>query len=66
MGGVGVWLHSFLTLVQDVGEWSTSRSSHFIPGKELPVTIEKEAGWAPENNLKFHQFKIECDLYNTC
>ena len=33
-GGVEVWLLSFIISVLDGGEWSTSRSGHFIPGKE--------------------------------
>jgi len=42
-GGVEVQLHSFLTSALDGGEWSTSRPSRFIPGKEPPFpSIE---GW---------------------
>jgi hypothetical protein len=32
MGGVEVWLRSFLTSAIEAGEWS-SRSGHFTPGK---------------------------------
>jgi hypothetical protein len=38
----------------------------FFSWERTPVPIEKEAGWAAENNLNFNQFKIECDLNNTC
>jgi hypothetical protein len=38
----------FLTSALDGGEWSASRLSRFPPGKELPVPIGQEAGWAPE------------------
>ena len=30
-----------------MGEWSTPRFGRFTPGKETPVPILQEAGWAP-------------------
>jgi hypothetical protein len=42
-------LLSFLTSPLEGGEWSASRPGHILPaGKEHPVTIVQEAGWAPE------------------
>jgi hypothetical protein len=41
--------YSYLTSALDGGEWSVSRSGRALPpGKEPPVPIEQEAGWAPE------------------
>jgi hypothetical protein len=41
--------YSFTTSVLDGGEWSASRLGRVLPpGKELPVSIGQEAGWAPE------------------
>jgi hypothetical protein len=40
--------YSFLTLALDGGEWSASCSPRFTPGKRPLVSIEQEAGWAPE------------------
>jgi hypothetical protein len=37
---VEVYLHSFLNLVLDGGEWSASSPSRFTPGKNLPLHIE--------------------------
>jgi hypothetical protein len=40
---------SFSTSALDGGEWSASRPrQRFTRGKEHPVPIGKEAGWAPE------------------
>jgi hypothetical protein len=36
--GVELYLHTFLTLVLDVGEWSSSRPSHFTPQERAPGT----------------------------
>jgi len=41
---VEVWVHEFLTLVLDGGEWSPSCSSYFSLGIELLVLLQ-EAGW---------------------
>jgi hypothetical protein len=39
----------FLTSALDGGEWSASRPGRALPpGKEPPVPIGQEAGWAPE------------------
>jgi hypothetical protein len=41
--------HSFLTSALERGEWSASRPGRTLPpGKEPPVPIVQEAGWAPE------------------
>jgi hypothetical protein len=40
---------SFLTSAVEGGEWSASRPCRALPpGKEPPVPIVEEAGWAPE------------------
>jgi hypothetical protein len=40
---------SFLTSALYGGEWSASRPGRALPpGKEPPVPIGQEAGWAPE------------------
>jgi hypothetical protein len=42
--------HSFSTSALDGGEWSESRPGRALaPGKEPPVPIVQEAGWAPES-----------------
>lgn len=38
LGGVEVWLHSFLILLLSGGEWSPSRSSRFSAGERCPGT----------------------------
>jgi hypothetical protein len=41
--------YSFLTSVLEGGEWSASRPGRALPpGKEPPVGIVQEVGWAPE------------------
>jgi hypothetical protein len=41
--------YSFTTSALDGGEWSAPRLGRSLPpGKELPVHIGQEAGWAPE------------------
>jgi hypothetical protein len=41
--------YSNLTSALDGGEWSASHPGHALPpGKEPPVPIGQEAGWAPE------------------
>jgi hypothetical protein len=41
--------YSYLTSALDEGEWSASRPGLALPpGKEHPVPIVQEAGWAPE------------------
>jgi hypothetical protein len=37
-GSVEVYLHSFLTLALDGGEWSASRPGRFTPGEKAPGT----------------------------
>jgi hypothetical protein len=39
-GGVEVWLLSFIISILDGGEWSKSRSGHFIPGNESRLRLE--------------------------
>jgi hypothetical protein len=46
--GVDVYIHVFLTSALVGGEWPASRLAALLPGKEPPVSIEQEAGWAPE------------------
>jgi hypothetical protein len=36
--GVEVYLHAFLTIALDEGEWLVSRPGHFIPGDRAPGT----------------------------
>jgi hypothetical protein len=43
-GGVGVWLHAFLTLGLDGGEWSVSRPCCFNAGAKAPDT-QWIGGW---------------------
>jgi hypothetical protein len=41
--------YSFLTSALEGGEWSASRPGRALPpGKESPVPIVQEVGWAPE------------------
>jgi hypothetical protein len=41
--------YSFLTSALEGGEWSASRPGRALPpGKEPPVPIVQEAGWAAE------------------
>jgi hypothetical protein len=41
--------YSFLTSALNGGEWSAPRPGRALPrGKEPPVSIVQEAGWAPE------------------
>jgi hypothetical protein len=46
--GNGALLSPFLTSILDGGEWSDSRPGRFTPGKQPPVPIVQEAGWASE------------------
>jgi hypothetical protein len=46
-GELDVYPHVFLTSAQDGGEWSALRPAALPPGKEPPVPIGEEAGWAP-------------------
>jgi len=39
MGGMEVYLHTFLTLVPYEGEWSVSQLRHFTPQEGAPVHI---------------------------
>jgi hypothetical protein len=40
------------TIISKIGifgdEWSALSPNRFTPGKELPVLIEQQAGWAPK------------------
>jgi hypothetical protein len=48
-GGRGEQLYSFLTTALDADEWLASRPGRaLVPGKEPPVPIGQEAGWAPK------------------
>jgi hypothetical protein len=45
--------YSFLTSALEGGEWSASRPGRALPpGKEPPVPIVQEAGWAPEQRVE--------------
>jgi hypothetical protein len=49
LGGRRYSSYSFTTSALDWGEWSASRPGRALPpGKEPPVPIGEEAGWAPE------------------
>jgi hypothetical protein len=48
-GGIAHSSYSCLTSALDGGEWLASRPGRALPpGKEPPVSIVQEAGWAPE------------------
>lgn len=42
--GVDIWIHSFLTLAQDGGEWSTLRPARFNPYKQHRYTLNRRLG----------------------
>ena len=42
--GVDIWIHSFLTLAQDGGEWSTLRPARFNPYKQHWYTLNRRLG----------------------
>jgi hypothetical protein len=48
-----LWLHSFLTSALDGGEWPPHTPDALPLGKEHPVPIERETGWAPEPVMSF-------------
>jgi hypothetical protein len=48
MYGSGGTAPPLLTSVLDGGKWPPSFSGRFTPGKQSPVSIEQEAGWAPD------------------
>jgi hypothetical protein len=48
IGGVEVFLPSFLTLAQDASELLASCASRFNPREGAPVSIEQNAVWGPE------------------
>jgi hypothetical protein len=41
IGWVDIWLHLFLTLVLDEGEWSFSRSDRLTPGNESRYPLNR-------------------------
>ena len=45
--GVEEYIYSFFNFGPRWGGWSTPRPGRFTPGKETPVPILQEAGWAP-------------------
>jgi hypothetical protein len=48
-GGMRYSSYSYLTSALDGDEWSASRPGRVLPpGKESPVPIGQEAGWAPQ------------------
>jgi hypothetical protein len=47
--GVDVQIYVFLISALVAGEWSASRPGRIIPGKDPPIPIGQEAGWAPES-----------------
>jgi hypothetical protein len=50
LGGEEVWLLLIHDLGTRWGEWSASRPGRALPrGKDPPVPIVQEAGWAPES-----------------
>jgi len=44
IGGVEVYLHAFLTLALDGGEWSTSRNDRVTPGVRAPYRLDRRLG----------------------
>jgi hypothetical protein len=57
-GGVS---YSFLISALDGGEWSASRPGRALPpGKDTPVPIVQEAGWASELVWTQDRGKILC------
>jgi hypothetical protein len=52
--GVEVWPHALLTSALHRSEWSVFTPRPLYPrGKESPVLIRQEAGWAPEQVWKW-------------
>jgi hypothetical protein len=47
-GGVGVYIHIFLTSALVGGEWSATRPGRFTPGERAPGTHWIEGWWATE------------------
>ena len=47
-GGTEIWLHSFVTSSLRAGGWSALRPDPLYPVGNNTVTVEQEAGWAPE------------------
>jgi hypothetical protein len=45
--------YTFLTVVLDGDECSNTRCCSFTPITELPISVEKEAVWAPERSGSF-------------
>jgi len=43
VGGVGLWLHIFLTSSLEGGDWLYSRSSYVTCRYEFPIPIREEA-----------------------
>jgi len=59
------YIYTFsLSSALDRGGWSTPRSGRFTPGKETPVPIMQEPGWAPgtvwagARNVALHRYSI--------
>jgi len=52
-GGEEPQRHSLLIFALDGGEWSTSRHSHFIPGKEHQYPLNRRLGgpWGPSEHF---------------
>jgi hypothetical protein len=57
-GGVDVQIHVFLTSALDGGEQSASRSSHFTPGKEPPVPMDRRMGEPHSHSGQYAKVKI--------
>jgi hypothetical protein len=53
IGGTEVQLHSFLTSALDGGEWSTSRSGRFTPGKETRYLLNRRLGGSQRRSGRF-------------
>ena len=56
VGGVEVYLHSFLTTAAGGSKWSVSLPCPFLPEKENVVPIKKTKGWVgPRSGLNLSE-----------
>jgi hypothetical protein len=58
-GGVEIYLHAFMNLTLDKGEWSASRPCRFNPGKTSPNKNMKLGG----SQGRFGHYEAENHLY---
>lgn len=61
-GGIGIWLHLFLTSELNGGEWSAPRHNHFTPGYH--VIGDWVGSRASRNALEKRKFSCPCQVSN--